>query len=77
MCAKRENCPSPGDLVDIGTIYEKRIERSRELFEKLVCSPKYHFVYTGTFEQQNNTKHGLKLLRFKVDIPLKGSESYD
>jgi len=74
QCAKREACPNAKSLMEMGTIAEKRISRARELFEELICSPKYHYVFTGSFTQQNITKHGFKLLRFKVNIAFKGSQ---
>jgi len=73
QCAKRENCPISKSLVEIGNIAEKRMVRARELFEELVCSPKYHYVFSGHFVQLNNTMHGFKLVKFNTNISFKGN----
>ncbi|CAG2104718.1 unnamed protein product, partial [Medioppia subpectinata] len=71
-CAKRENCPTAKSLVEIGKIAEKRVVRARELFQELVCSDKFNYVFTGTFEGQNVTQNRFKFLKLRVHSVLKG-----
>lgn len=52
-----------------------KIPRARELLQELVCSKKYQFVYAGSFDKKNDTKHAFHLLRFHVETKYKGGQS--
>ena len=77
-CAKGRNCPNDvSDLVTIGNIYDKKVIRARELFEELVCSPKFSYVFEGKFIQVNTTKNGFKLSQFKIEQTYRGGKSFE
>ncbi|CAG2107129.1 unnamed protein product, partial [Medioppia subpectinata] len=72
-CVQRSNCPSAKRLVEMGLIAEMRVERARQLFDEMVCSPKFSRVFTATISGHNVTKSGLKLLSVRVKHVLKST----
>jgi hypothetical protein len=77
-CAKGRNCPNDVlELVRIGNIYDKKVGRARELFEELVCSLKFNYVFEGRFIQVNTTKNGFKLSQFKIEHAYRGGKSFE
>ncbi|CAG2106081.1 unnamed protein product [Medioppia subpectinata] len=65
-CVQRSNCPSAKRLLEMGLIAEMRVERARQLFDKMVCSPRFTRVFTATISGRNVTESGLKLLSVRV-----------